>query len=215
MKKPYIIIIVLVSFVCGYFAGREHFKYELETSISAVGSAINEGLKKTFSENDNPKTNESSSLNPDSLIKSLKIGEVFNASNFRFQLEKASVDFITVKSFIGAKKSDEKFLLLAFNLENYDPRKVLEYFEHDDTYSLSDDVGNKIDPKHINFTDDIDGVTRYAKVNPEQKLKFIKVFNLPLPKTQSLSLTINFSNLKSEEKLNIVVPIEMVEGFKN
>jgi hypothetical protein len=215
MKTPYIILIILVSFAGGFFAGREHLKYELEASISAVGSAINESLKETFSTNNSVKTKDASLSNSGSLVKNLKIGEIFSASTFNFQLEKISVDFITVNSFIGPKKSDEKFLLLSFNLANSDPRKILEYFEHDDTYCLADDVGNKIDPKHINLTDNVDGVTRYEKINPEQKLKFIKIFNLPLPKTESLLLTVDLKNLKSEEKLNIAVPIEMVEGFKD
>lgn len=215
MKIPYIILIVLVSFAGGFFAGREHLKHELKASISAVGSAINESLKETFSVNDPVITKNASAPNSGSIVKNLKLGEMFSTSTFNFQLEKVSIDFITVNSFVGPKKSDEKFLLLTFNLVNPDPRKILEYFEHDDTFCLSDDVGNKIDPKHFNMTDSVDGVTRYEKINPEQKLKFIKVFKLPLPKTESLTLAVDFKNLKSEEKLNIAVPIEMVEGFKD
>lgn len=42
------IIVGLASLIIGYFAGREHVKYELRSSVSEVGKIFSEGLQETF-----------------------------------------------------------------------------------------------------------------------------------------------------------------------
>lgn len=212
----------IVSLGLGYFAGREHLRYQIRSSFEDAGKKfakdLQEGLGKAFG-GEVSKVEEKKRPPP----AKLKLRQVFNTAGASITVMSARMDQPVLKGGFRntTSKHDKECLVIGMTIRNKDPRKQLDlnYGQPfgDNTFTMHDDVGNKVDTMFFSspgsdFT--IAGShPSYKDVDPEQTVEHYVAFEPPLPKTKMLSLLIDKQLVGQDGIVQVDIPISEVEGF--
>jgi len=192
----------VLSFIIGYFVGREHLKHQM---FSAFTEGIN-GIRDGFGvrEKEEPKP-----------LKQLSIGETYTAEGFTIALTNARIEkpFLELLMSRGGPKEAEKpSLTCRFQVKNTDERKVLNFRDssgYDDKFRLVDDVGNTIDTTYGDHWRLVGAFS--GEVLPEATATHLIAFDIPLPKTEYLILTIDLTAVGGDGKIEYKFPYSSVE----
>lgn len=213
----------VASLVLGYFAGREHLRYQIRSSFEDAGKKfvkdLREGMGRAFGGNAvEPETKKK--VEP---VAKLVLGKTFDTAKVAITAASAKIERPVIVGGISRQPSQhsEECLVVALTIHNKDDRKQLGVSYGDmfsgGVFKLYDDVGNDI---HTMFFSGAD--TQYRMVNahpshkdidPEQTVNHVVAFKMPLPKTKSLTLVINLRLIGQEGVVQFSIPIDAVEGF--
>jgi hypothetical protein len=208
-----------VTLVLGYFAGREHLKYQMRSAIADVASAFSKGLQGNSSPN-----SASSSLgsisrpveSPPERLPQLMLGQTHRAKEFAITLNSAKIETAQVKDMMGdvgtGKKPD---LILSFTFSNTDDRRILRFRKGNQFlaghFRLRDDVDNVI--RGINYgiaSTPIGALTGSEDIVPGSAANHVELFSVPPPKTEFLILTVNLACLGGEGEIEYKIPASSI-----
>ena len=209
------IAVGLCSLIIGYFAGREHLKYQIRSTMQQAFQGAFSG--KTLS-----KATDAASITkaaPAPELPPLSIGQRFEQSGFALALNRATIGKAKLKSALNKNtvESDEDYLILAFTFSNTEDRKQRSFHDAGSTFSgsqfqLKDDVGNVIRGVDFGFSTKVSGALESNHdIPPGESVNHIKVFSLPLPKTKHVVLTINLNCLGGDGETNYMIPLESIQ----
>ena len=205
----------VVSLILGYFAGREHLKYQMQSAFANAGKALAEGIRDSLPPGlkDRAEAKEPESAPPPRV----PLGEAYDAGGFSVQVVGASIRHPQVKGLRGdASPSEDPLLVIEMQFTNKDDRKVVTF--RDDrglggsVFRLKDDVGNVVRPVTFGFANKVVGaLAEFTELKPEGGLTHLQVFDVPLPKTKSLVLNVDLYCFEGEGEVEIEIPIEAVK----
>jgi hypothetical protein len=205
----------VASLIVGYFAGREHLKYQMRSAFANAGKAFAEGIRDSLPSGlkDRAEAKEPEPTPPPRV----SIGEAYDAGGFSVRVVGASIRYPQVKGLRGdASPSEDPLLVIEIQFTNKDDRKVVTF--RDDrglggsVFRLKDDVGNIVRPVTFGFANKVVGaLDKFAELKPEGSLKHLQVFDVPLPKTKSLVLNVDLYCFEGEGEVEIDIPIESVK----
>lgn len=212
----------LLSLVVGYFAGREHLRYQIRSSFQNAGERfaqqIKEGMGQALGNAINPREEE-----PPKPKVQLSIGQPVNSAESSFVVTSVRMEFPVLKDGISgsASEHDEECLVVGLTIRNKDSRKQLKVSYGQpfgkNVFTMQDDVGNDVDTMF--FSSPNSGFTiagshpQYKEIDPEQSVEHFVAFKRPLPKTKSLALLIDMDLIGQDGIVQYDIPIESVEGF--
>jgi hypothetical protein len=220
---------VLVAGLCsvaslglGYFAGREHLRYQIRSSFEDAGKKfakdLKEGLGKAFGgevEKEPEKKREPAAK--------LKLGQAYNTAEASITVTSARMDFPVLKGGFRntTSKHDVECLVIGLTIRNKDTRKQLKLSYGQpfsgNTFTMQDDVGNDVDTMFFSSPGSdfsiVGSHPSYKDVDPEQAIQHLVAFKPPLPKTKTLSLVIDLRLIGQEGVVQYAIPIGAVEGF--
>jgi len=205
----------VVSLIVGYFAGREHLKYQMRSAFTNAGKAFAEGIKDSLPPGlrDRAGAKEPEPAPPPRI----KLGQAYDAGGFTVGVVGASIRNPKVKGLTGdVSPSENPLLVVEMQFTNKDDRKVVTF--RDDrglggsVFRLKDDVGNIVRPVTFGFANKVIGaLDKFAELKPEDKLSHLQVFDVPLPKTKSLVLNVDLYCFEGDGEVEIEIPIESVK----
>ena len=212
----------IVSLGLGYFAGREHLRYQIRSSFEDAGKKfakdLKEGLGKAFS---GEVAKEEEKKRPPAA--KLKLRQPFDTAEASITVTSARIDRPVLKGGFrnSTSKHDEDCLVIGMSIRNKDSRKQLNLnYGHpfgDNTFTMHDDVGNKVDTTFFSRPGSdfviVGAHPSYKDVDPEQTVEHFVAFEPPLPKTKSLSLLIDKQLIGQDGIVQVDIPISEVEGF--
>ena len=220
---------VLVAGLCsvaslglGYFAGREHLRYQIRSSFEDAGKKfakdLKEGLGKAFGgevEKEPKKKREPAAK--------LKLGQAYDTAEAGITVTSARMDFPVLKGGFRntTSKHDVECLVIGLTIRNKDTRKQLKLSYGQpfsgNTFTMQDDVGNDVDTMFFSSPGSdfsiVGSHPSYKDVDPEQAVEHLVAFKPPLPKTKTLSLLIDKQLIGQDGVVQIDIPINEVEGF--
>jgi len=218
ISVPFLAIVTapaVVSLIVGYFAGREHLKYQMRSAFANAGRAFAEGIRDSLPSGikDRAEVKEPEPVPPPRV----PLGEAYDAGGFSVQVVAVSIRHPQVKGLRGdASPSEHPLLVVEMQFTNKDDRKVVTF--RDDrglggsVFRLKDDVGNIVRPVTFGFANKVVGaLDKFAELKPEEKLSHLQVFDVPLPKTKSLVLNVDLYCFEGEGEVEIEIPIEAVQ----
>jgi hypothetical protein len=212
----------LISLIAGYFAGREHLRYQIRSSIEDAGKKfvkeMQEGLGRAFAGAADAPTPEKPKP-----TQKLLLGQAVNTERAAFTIVSARVENPVIEGGFGTKpsKHEKPCLVLSMTIANKDNRKQLKCFfgapYGKRIFAVQDDAGNDVDTMFFSSPDSeyrIAGSHRsYKPIDPEQSVNHAVAFELPLPKTESLSVLVDMAVVGQEGIVQYDIPIASVEGF--
>lgn len=225
--------VAILCLIIGYFAGREHLKYQLASALQSVGEAFSKGMSKGFGDPDTEKPappNQAQAQAPvrrpaaPNAEKSKAIPEVgvedpYRTDEFEIILTTAAVDKVPLKDTIRGETgvSPEPALMLGFIVRNVHDRKILR-FSGDNTFSqkfrLFDDVDNAIRGVSFGFSQQVIGAIQPSDdIGPGEQREHMEVFLVPPPKTQFLILKMDCSAFGGEGTVHFKVPVRTITGL--
>jgi len=224
MKRSFSVAAVcgtsVVALLVGYFAGREHIKYEMRSALANVGEAFKDGMKKAFNvDGNNPRQ-----LNEEDVAfekqPHMTLGQVHTAQGFSLALVDVRIDHAELKSILGGDpvETDERYLLCTFRITNIHERKILNFGDSGsfgpNNFALVDDVKNRIRGVSFGFSNKLIGaVSTTDDIPPGEQRTHLEVFTIPPPKTQHLILTINLQAFDGDGRIKYQIPINKIKGF--
>lgn len=212
----------LASLVLGYFAGREHLRYQIRSSFEDAGKKFAKDLKEGLGKAFGGETQEVEKKKPEPVAK-LAVGKTYNAANATVTLTSAKTERPFITGGLSREPSQHKdnCLVLTFSIRNKDDRKQLDINYGDmfsgSVFKLYDDVGNDIRTMFFSGADTqykmVGAHPSYKDIDPEQSIDHAVAFEMPLPKTKALSLVIDLKLIGQEGVVQYTIPIDQVEGF--
>lgn len=211
-------IAVAVALVLGFFAGREEMKAEMRAAIveafSPSPDAAGDGAG---SGGGRPKPNP---VKPAPEPEPLTIGTGHATDRAAITLVSAKVDFAQVPNSISgeARTTDEKLLILRFQIENRDARRELPVIDSRSSFrggkvAVFDDVGNEVDET---FHDEAFGsLPGGYEMKPSTASPYIGLFEVPLPKTKHIEVRVNLAMIKGDGSIVWKVPADQIAGFQS
>ena len=205
----------LVSLAVGYFAGREHLKYQMRSAVADVGRAFVQGIKDSLPPGlQETVDREEEKPRPPPRV---AIGTPYNSGRFSVEVRAASILHPEVKGLTGDKSpSEDPLLVIELLFTSKDDRKVVTF--RDDrvmggsVFRLKDDVGNVVRPVTFGFTSKVVGaMDKFAALKPEESLTHLQVFDVPLPKTKSLVLNVDLYCFEGDGEVEVEIPIAAVK----
>lgn len=214
----------VASLVLGYFAGREHLRYQIQQSFQDAGKKIARDLQKGMREAlpgvAAAAEAEEKRAKP---VATLKVGQAYNCPGVSITLTTAKMDHPILKGGIynSTSKHEEECLIMALTIRNKDARKQFKLSTGgpfgDHVFTLMDDVGNDIDTMFFSSPMSqykiVGSHPSYEDVNPGQSVEYLVAFHPPLPKTKSLSFLIDKRLVGQDGVVQYEIPIAAVEGF--
>ena len=212
----------LASLVLGYFAGREHLRYQIRSSFEDAGKKfakdLKEGLGKAFGAD--VASDEEKKRPP---AAKLKLGQAYNTAEASITVTSARMDHPVLKGGFRntTSKHDEECLVIGLTIRNKDSRKQLKLSYGQpfggNTFTMQDDVGNDVDTMFFSSPGSdfsiVGSHPSYKDVDPEQSVEHLVAFKQPLPKTKVLSLVIDKKLIGQDGAIQVDIPINEVEGF--
>jgi len=237
MKKNTVITIVVgvVCLICGYFAGREHVKYEISSSILEAGKVFSEGMKEIFtgdSDTDEIETqlaesttniptiyNNVTTSTKSQLPETVEFGKPFAAPNFEISITDARIDRPEVKDIFGdVGRGKDPNLILVVRVKNTHDRKILRYREENmfraGHFKMRDDVDNVI--RGVSYgtsSKPVGALTGSEDILPGNEVTHIEIFSVPPPKTIYLILTMDLMAFGGEGETRFKIPVENIKHF--
>ena len=204
-----------VSLIVGYFAGREHLKYQMRSAFTNAGKAFADGIRDSLPSGlkERAEAKEPEPVPPPRV----PLGQAYDAGGFIVQVVRASIRHPQVKGLRGdASPSEDPLLVIEMQFTNKDDRKVVTFREDRGlggaVFRLKDDVGNIVRPVTFGFANKVVGaLDKFAQLKPGENLSHLQVFEVPLPKTKSLVLSVDLYCFEGDGKVEIEIPIEMVK----
>ena len=136
-------------------------------------------------------------------VKNSMISLVFNEAKIEHYRRKISPSSNN-KAFAPIEILEKNRLIISALVKNIDDRKVAKFYIQ--SQSLTDDVGNEIFSSY--------GRKGITSINPSESHTIDFIFNSPLPKTESLCLTLTIgSNSFASSELLLRIPISGVANF--
>ena len=210
------IVVGLCSLVVGYFAGREHLKYQVRSTVQQAFQNAFPGIAAASKPASTPSVTKATQPPPE--LPPLSIGQQFQQTGFSLALTKATIAKAKLKSSFGDNtvESDEDQLILSFTFSNTEDRKQRAFHDGGSTFSssklrLKDDVGNVIRGVDFGFSAKLIGtLDSYHDIPPGESVNHIKVFSLPLPKTKYVVLTIDLTCLGGDGEMSYLIPMASI-----
>lgn len=208
-----------LALALGYFIGREHLKYQMRSALADFGKNMAQGMKAAAKEAfpDFPGPAPVDPAAPKPQVPKIAAGETFDAGQFTVQVVGAKIGPTRLRDFRDETfDSESAYLQVAVLFRNKDERKSLR-FSGDKGFNIPrfqmrDDVDNIVRPVGFGISTKVVGaIPDMEELNPEDSLQHIQVFEVPLPKTKSLTLTIDLECFDGEGELKVEIPYEAVE----
>lgn len=209
-----------LALVLGYFLGREHLKYQMRSALADIGKDMAEGMK-AIGRNAFPGMREGDSgdepVAPKPQVPQIAMAETYDAGRFTVQVVAAKIGPTRLRDFRAETfDSDSAYLQVAVLFRNKDDRKSLRFSGEKGfnipRFQMRDDVDNIVRPVGFGISTKVVGaIPDMEELNPEESLQHIQVFEVPLPKTKSLTLTIDLGCFDGEGELKVEIPYEAVE----
>ena len=132
-------------------------------------------------------------------------------------LTKVAVGQFQLMDYREAFTPADNVLVVHFIIHNNDKRKQLTVYDRHNKFSMSgyrlkiyDDVDNRIAPISQTAAGSLpDG----HKVNPETTTEYIGAFDVPLPKTEYIEITMDLSMVEAAGSAIFRVPVAQIAGF--
>ena len=223
------VFVALLCLVLGYFAGREHLKYEIK---SAVTSAV-EGVKQSFADLGKglapPGTTGSSPANIETeAVKGKESSpEVWSSAESPVNHDVAQLRIVSVK--VGKAKAKklmdkettdtkEDILKIEIVVTNTSSSLKLGYMTWgaggsllgSDHTRLKDNFGNSYSRVLSSNLDSVVGRTYYASVYPGKTVRDILLFEKPVDDVKHLDLELPAKNFDGKGVLRIRIPAAMI-----
>ena len=213
----------VASLVLGYFAGREHLRYQIRSSFEDAGKKFAKDLKEGIGKAFAGEAAAEDAKKPEPVAK-LKIGQAYNTPESSFAVTSARMEHPLLKGGFRntTMKHDEECLVVALTIRNKDSRKQLKLsYGHQFTgkvFAMYDDVGNEIDTMFFSSPGSdfqiVGSHPSYKDVDPEQTIEHFVAFQSPLPKTKAVSLLIDKKLVGQDGVVQYDIPVDAVDGFK-
>jgi hypothetical protein len=202
----------------GCVAGREHLKYQVRSQFEqaflqfgGTREALNAG-----------KSGKANSPEPKAAIatppkQQFMIGDVFSNEKFSVAVLEARVGVPKLADKIGDLKynASKDYLMLTLQFANKDPRKKLSFTEDGrfgrSNFVVEDDVKNVVRGVDFGFSTIVQGGLQQNDINPGETVTHVCVFTEPLPKTEFLTLTVDFSCFYEEGEVVFKIPMNSVQ----
>jgi hypothetical protein len=212
----------LASLVLGYFAGREHLRYQIRSSFEDAGNKIVKELKEGLGR----AVGNAAAREPEKKREpaaKLKLGQAYDTPEASITVTSARIDHPVLKGGFRNTSSqhDEACLMIGLTIRNKDSRKQLKLSYGQpyggNTFTMQDDVGNDVDTMFFSspasdFTI-VGSHPSYKDVDPEEAVEHLVAFKPPLPKTKTLSLLIDKQLIGQDGVVQVDIPINEVQGF--
>ena len=207
----------IATLVLGYFAGREHLKYQMRSALTDVAQAFSEGFGGANSPTATLGSTQSSAAESVAEpLPQLVIGKTHQADGFDMTLVTAKIATSKVKDMmgdIGTGKNPD--LALSFTFTNTDDRKILRFRKGNQFmaghFRLRDDVDNVI--RGINYgmtSKPVGALTGSEDIAPGANASHIELFSVPPPKTEFLILTVNLACLGGDGEIEYKIPASSI-----
>jgi len=214
----------LASLVLGYFAGREHVKYQIKQTFADAGKKIakdlQQGMRDAFPGAAAAAERAEQKAKP---VATLKVGQAYDCPGASIALTAVRMDHPILKGGIynSTSKHEEECLLITLTIRNKDARKQIKLTAGapfgGGVFTMADDVGNDVDTMFFSspMSDyHIVGSHRtYDEINPGQAVEYVVAFHRPLPKTKSLSFLVDKKFIGQDGVVQYEIPIAAVDGF--
>lgn len=222
----------------GYFAGREHFQYQMKRAIADVGKASAQSIKTNDAQNaiadtsipntqsepretveaDNamlvPVASSPSIENSSMAERQLALGEFFDSKAFSIALVAARIEKPQVKQVMGdIAVATSPALVLHFKVNNIDDRRILRFRKGNmflaGHFRLRDDVENVIRGVDYGFASKpIGQLTGSEDIEPGATATHLEIFSVPPSKTEYLILTVDLACFGGEGAFEVKIPAE-------
>jgi hypothetical protein len=212
----------LLSLTAGYFAGREHLRYQIRSSFEDAGKQFVRNLKEGFGQALGRPLPEPDEKPPEPKAK-LVLGKPMDTDAASFVVNTARMEYPELKGGIRqtTMKHNEECLVVGLTIHNKDARKQLNVFYGQayvsNVFTMQDDVGNRVDTMFFSSPDSdfaiVGSHPSYKDIDPEQSVEHFVGFKRPLPKTKSLQLRIDMRLIGQDGFVQYDIPINKVEGF--
>ena len=211
--------IPLLTLVFGYFIGREHLKYQMRSAFADFGKNVAEGMRQIGAPGlPVPALRAAADpVVPPPQVPKIALGEIHDAGQFTVQVAGAKIGPVRLRDFRDDSfESDSPYLGVAIQFRNKDERKSLRFSGtrafNTSRFQVRDDVDNIVRPVGFGITTKVVGaIEDVEELNPEESLQHLAVFEVPLPKTQSLKLTIDLGCFDGEGEIQVEIPYDAVE----
>jgi hypothetical protein len=201
----------------GCVAGREHLKYQVRSKMEQAFLGLG-GSREALEAG---KAGKGNVTEPKKTIaeppkKQLMIGEFFNNEKFSIAVLEARVGVPKLADKIGDLKynASKEYLMLTLQFANKDPRKKLSFTEDGrfgrSNFVVEDDVKNVVRGVDFGFSTIVQGALQQNDINPGETVTHVCVFTEPLPKTEFLTLTIDFSCFFEDGEVVFKIPMNSV-----
>lgn len=202
----------LAALILGYFAGREHIKYQMRSAMSDVAEAFSKGLGATNTESLG-ETQDAVAEPPTQLL----IGKTHSLDDFSIRLTSAKIATSSVKDMIGQSRTGENpDLALTFTVANKHSRKILRFRKANQFlaghFRLRDDVDNAI--RGVNYgagSKVVGALSGSEDILPGKTASHIELFSVPPPKTKFLILTVNLACFGGKNDIEYKIPAASIE----
>ncbi len=207
-----VVLAALLGLVAGYFAGREHLKYEISSTLRSAGEEFSKGMTGVFGD---PKQTRPAAAAE--AVKTFEIGATHKCSTVELTLDSASIEEMPIKEGFESRgnDSDDPLLLLQFTIRNPSDRLLLKP-GLDDGFSLKDDMTNSVRHMQLGYGDSralIGVLDAQEEIPPGESRSHILMFKRPLPKTKLLLLTVDSGTFESDGKVAFRIPVDKIKGF--
>ncbi|HBJ34996.1 MAG TPA: hypothetical protein DDZ51_09595 [Planctomycetaceae bacterium] len=202
----------LISLAAGYFAGREHIKFEIRRAITEATQSLADG----FGQNKNRTPSSNKLDESQSQLIRLKIDQVHVTPTFSIRLASAKIAKAQIVDMFGETGTGrEENLIITLEINNRDDRKILRFTERNmfssANFKLRDDVENTIRGVNYGAASRPVGALRSSDdILPGAKVTHVELFNVPLPKTQFVILTVNLECFGSDGSIEFEIPIDQI-----
>ncbi len=214
----------LASLVLGYFAGREHVKYQIKQAFTDAGTKIardfQQGMREALPGAAAAAKQAEQKATP---VAKLKVGQAYDCPGASIALTGVRIDHPILKSGIynSTSKHEEECLLITLTIRNTDARKQLKLKAGTPfgggVFTMADDVGNDVDTMFFSSPMSdfhiVGSHQTYDEINPGQVVEHIVAFHRPLPKTKSLSFLVDKRFIGQDGVVQYEIPITAVDGF--
>ncbi|WP_417737278.1 hypothetical protein [Rosistilla oblonga] len=149
-------------------------------------------------------------------VPKVRIGESFSSGDISVALVGARIAKPQLKSMFGkGGVGKEPMLNLAFRFANHHDRKVVlfRYNEFLPAIRVRDDVDNQL--RNVGYgSDHVVGELRSGSdILPGATVGHSMVFAVPLPKTESVVVTVDLECVGEEGKVEFEIPVAKIEGL--
>lgn len=193
----------IAALIIGYFIGREHLKYQIKTALFDVATAFSGGLRGASADSEALSTP----------VPQLEIGQTHQVDGLDITLESAKIEAPQVKRAYSSEvgPAEKPSLVFTVKIQNTDERKVLKYRE--DKFRLRDDVDNEIRPAYYSFSSErlAGALGSRFEITPGSTVSHIEAFNIPLPKTEYLVLSVDLSGFDRDGIIEYKIPASSIE----
>lgn len=203
-----VFVALLIGMGGGYFAGREHVKYELRSAMKESVQAV----KQTFGRTPAISRTQNVELAKPSVP--LKIGQGVNTGQGSIACVQAAIGRVDHDTMLGKTiTTDDEYLIITFDVQNGDGRRQMFTSLRTDlspTISVVDDVDNSVRAFYGN--DEIAGQPSFT-IDPESSSRFQFAFQKPLPKTKYVVAIVELDVIGGEGRARFEIPVESITGW--